>query len=139
MSLVMNKKQKNQLASHPAGIYMFKVNYRNTRKRCEICSQLTIKTPERRHQRRSGVFIVNFKHRPFSFVSIVNFEQVNACQLQFSPGKRLQKKKMDSSLSLHLPKIFQRLMDHFLENQVIHSTIKFFMFQNHVNTGSNAQ
>ena len=28
---------------------MFKVNNRNTRKRCEICSKLTIKTPEPRH------------------------------------------------------------------------------------------
>ena len=27
---------------HPAGIYMFKVNNRNTRTRCEICSELTI-------------------------------------------------------------------------------------------------
>ena len=46
----------------PAGIYLFKVNNRNTRTRCEICSKLTIKTPERRHWRRSGVFIVNFEH-----------------------------------------------------------------------------
>ena len=30
------------------GNYMFKVNNRNTRARCEICSKLTIKTPERR-------------------------------------------------------------------------------------------
>ena len=30
------------------GIYLFKVNNRNTRKRCEIRSKLTIKTPERR-------------------------------------------------------------------------------------------
>ena len=45
----------------PAGIYLFKVNNRNTRTRCEICSELTINTPERR-QRRSGVFIVNFEH-----------------------------------------------------------------------------
>ena len=29
---------------------------------CEICSKLTIKTPERCHWRRSGVFIVNFEH-----------------------------------------------------------------------------
>ena len=34
--------------SFPAGNYMFKVNNRNTRTRCEICSKLTIKTPERR-------------------------------------------------------------------------------------------
>ena len=33
---------------YPAGNYMFKVNNRNTRARCEICSKLTIKTPERR-------------------------------------------------------------------------------------------
>ena len=41
---------------------MFKVNNRNTRTRCEICSKLTIKTPERRHWRSSDVFIVNFEH-----------------------------------------------------------------------------
>ena len=33
----------------PAGIYLLKVNNRNTRTRCVICSKLTIKTPERRH------------------------------------------------------------------------------------------
>ena len=27
-----------------------------------MCSELTIKTPERRHWRRSGIFIVNFEH-----------------------------------------------------------------------------
>ena len=32
----------------PACIYMFKVNNRNTRTRCEICSKVTIKTPEQR-------------------------------------------------------------------------------------------
>ena len=36
----------------PAGIYMLKVNNRNTRTRCEICSKLTIKTPERSYRRR---------------------------------------------------------------------------------------
>ena len=30
-------------------IYFFKVNNINTRKRCEICSKLTMKTPERRN------------------------------------------------------------------------------------------
>ena len=43
---------------------MFKVNNRNTRKKYEICSKLTlkIKIPEQRQWRRSGVFIVNFEH-----------------------------------------------------------------------------
>ena len=47
---------------HPVGIYMFKVNNRNNRTRSEICSKLTIKTPERHYWRRSGVFIINFEH-----------------------------------------------------------------------------
>ena len=33
---------------YPANIYLFKVNTRNTRKTCEICSKLKIGTPERR-------------------------------------------------------------------------------------------
>ena len=38
-----------------------------------------MKTSERRHWRRSGVFIVNFEHISYFFhsVSIVDFEQVN--------------------------------------------------------------
>ena len=44
---------------NPAGIYLFKVNNRNTRTRCEICSKLTYFTP-------------------CSSISIVSFEQVNA-------------------------------------------------------------
>ena len=53
------------LRNKPAGNYMFKVNNRNTRTRCEICSKLTIKTPEQRQWRRSGVFIVDFEHIPY--------------------------------------------------------------------------
>ena len=47
----------------PAGIFLLKVNNRNTRTRCEICSKLTIKTPY---------------FTPCSSVSIVNFEHVIA-------------------------------------------------------------
>ena len=36
---------------------MFKVNNRNTRTRCEICSKLIIKTPER----RSHIFVSGFE------------------------------------------------------------------------------
>ena len=42
----------------PTNIYLFTVNNSNTRKRCEICSTLTIKTSEQ----LSTVFIVNLEH-----------------------------------------------------------------------------
>ena len=48
----------------PTGNYMLKVNNRNTRTRCEICSELIIKIPERRQWLRFGIFIVNFEHIP---------------------------------------------------------------------------
>ena len=35
--------------AYPANIYLFKVSTRNTRKRCEMCQNLTMKTPELRH------------------------------------------------------------------------------------------
>ena len=41
---------------------MFKVNNRNTAIRYEICSKLTLKTPERCQWRRFGVFNVVFEH-----------------------------------------------------------------------------
>ena len=50
------------VCSYPAGIYLLKVNIRNTRTKCEICTKLTIKIPERRQWRRSGIIIVNFEH-----------------------------------------------------------------------------
>ena len=62
----------------PAAINLFKANNRNGRKRCKICSKLTI-TPERRHWRCSGFFIVNFEHISHLFVVFLYpaFEQVN--------------------------------------------------------------
>ena len=49
------------LAITPAGNYMSKVNNINIKTWCEICSKLTIKTPERHQWCRFGVFIVNFE------------------------------------------------------------------------------
>ena len=43
-------------------MYLLKVNNRNTRTRSGICLKLTIKTQERRHWHRSGIFMVNFEH-----------------------------------------------------------------------------
>ena len=44
-----------------AGIYLLKVNNRNTRTRCEIY-KLTTKVQEQRHWRRPGIFTVTFEH-----------------------------------------------------------------------------
>ena len=41
-------KIKDKQTRIPAGIYLLKVDDRNGRARCEICSKLTIKAPERR-------------------------------------------------------------------------------------------
>ena len=46
---------KQQLAN----IYLIKLNDRTIRKKCVVCSKLTIQTPE---QSCSGVIIVNFEH-----------------------------------------------------------------------------
>ena len=43
-----------------ANIYLLEDNNRNLRKRCELCSKLTIKTLERRQWRPCGVFIINW-------------------------------------------------------------------------------
>ena len=40
---------KREEKSFPANSYLFKINNRNTRKRCKICGKLTVKTPERRN------------------------------------------------------------------------------------------
>ena len=64
------------LKLNPASNFMFKVNNINTIRRCEICSKLTIKIPERHLWYLYSQLWTYFT--PCSSVSIVNFEQVNA-------------------------------------------------------------
>ena len=61
----------------PANMHLFKVNNRNTRESYEICSDLTIKPPERRYWGRSDVCIVNIEH--ISHFSLVFFLPVSFC------------------------------------------------------------
>ena len=58
---------------------MFKVNNRNTRTRCQICSKLTIKTPERRQRRQVPLLLTLNIFHTFILVaiSIFNYEQAN--------------------------------------------------------------
>ena len=64
-----------------ANICLFKVNNKNSRKRCETCSNLTIKTQERRPTSMTSFWCFNCLiwayFKPFCSVSFVDFEQVN--------------------------------------------------------------
>ena len=123
---------------NPTGIYLLRVNNRNSRTRCEIGSQLTIKIPKRRQWRRSGIFIVNFERisHLVLLLSIVNFEHViagragYALMTEFPTGwlpttdflnllaseHQIEKASFNSSLMSHL----DRIHDHTLfQDQLI--------------------
>ena len=51
----------NSIDAIPGNVHLFKVSNTSARKRCEICSKLPIKTPERRYLWRSGIVIVSFE------------------------------------------------------------------------------
>ena len=70
-----------KLDATPAGICLLKVNNKNIRTRCVICSKLTVKTPERRHW-----YIVNFQHISSSSF-IVNFEHIAGWNIGNVPKK----------------------------------------------------
>ena len=53
--------QKWNINLDPNSIYLFKLSNGDTRTMGEICSKLIIKTLERRHWGRSGVFVVDFE------------------------------------------------------------------------------
>ena len=57
MKIKIERNHEADDEDNPVGIYLLKVKSRRTRTRCEICSKLTIKTPERRYWHRSGVFM----------------------------------------------------------------------------------
>ena len=65
----MGLKLEGKKITYPVNIHLLKFNNRNISKRCETCSKLTIKTPERRHS--LGIYFTTF-----SSVSTVDFKQV---------------------------------------------------------------
>ena len=67
-----------------ANIYLFRVKNRNTRKRCKMCSKLTIKTPvpEWCHWCRSGFLIVNFEHISLLFLCFCCWLWTSKCYLE---------------------------------------------------------
>ena len=95
---------------------MFKVNTRNTRILCKICSKLTIKTPERRVCCRSAVFIVNFEHISHLFLLFLLL-----------------------TLSRHLSRIFHVKTQDFQKNFLNKFSIDLDVFSNFGNTLLNLQ
>ena len=66
---------KKNVESSYTNRYLFKVNDRNIRKGCEICSNLTLKTPERRQWLLitfSTVFIVDVEKGNICWVNVLN-------------------------------------------------------------------
>ena len=55
----------------PASIYLLKVNNRKTKTRCETCSNLTIKTPERRHWHQIVISFYYSKIHLFLFSQLI--------------------------------------------------------------------
>ena len=74
-------------------IQLFKVNNKNTRKRGEICSKLTIMTPERLQWRSSGVFIINLEHIPYLFLVLLlltlSRKLLTGLRLRFKNGSKI--------------------------------------------------
>ena len=87
---------------YPAGNYMFRVDNRNTRVRCEICSKLT--NTRQRQWRPSDIFVVNFKHISHLVLSVANFEDVI--------NEILNKNNIIKATSKYISNLF--LLDHFI-------------------------
>ena len=69
-----------EMLVNPANICLFKFNNKNSRKRCETCSKLTIKRSERRLTYLIPFDVLKYfwtYFTPFSTVSVVDFEQGN--------------------------------------------------------------
>ena len=65
--------------------YLFKFSNKNTEKRCDICSKLTIKSPEQRQWRGPGAFIVNFElNNAVNFKTSYQTNRINRCKINNS-------------------------------------------------------
>ena len=67
----MPASETNSRQHVPTNINLFKVKNINARKKREICSKLTMKTPERHHWRCSGAFIVKFQYISHLFLVFI--------------------------------------------------------------------
>ena len=86
--IIAHRKLTNLLdnfAQIQVNIYSFKVNNRNTRKMCEICSKLITETPERRYWCSPGVFIANFQYTQHLFLVVPLLLWTGKCFPRYFP------------------------------------------------------
>ena len=102
ISNLLNLRQKyiknTFFTSCPAGIYLLKVSNRNTRTRCEICSKLTIKAPERRLGFLRSCF-AGLMAAIFYFIFVLNLKEVWKSQVRKS-NYNIELRKITSHVEL---------------------------------------
>ena len=64
----INNNESPEYLPYPVDFYLIKVSNESTRKMCELWWNITIKTLEQHHWRRSGVFIVHFEQTSHIFL-----------------------------------------------------------------------
>lgn len=80
----------NVYCFNPASTCLFKFNNRSTWKKCELCSNLTIKAPEQRQRRHSLFFIAYCEHIPHFFQAFVLMTLILSLQLPaINPNAKL--------------------------------------------------
>ena len=98
------------------GIYLLKVDNRNTRIRCEICSKLTIKSPE-----QCQCFIVNFEH----ISRLVLVFLLLTLNMQMLTGKKMEESAWSSKCrTLKVSNSFPRGRPRKTWKEVIRSALK---------------
>ena len=106
----------------PIGIYIFKVNNRNTKTKCEICSKLTVKTLERRHWRRHS-FLQGWNPLPpfYNTLNIINIIYINIINNMLNPSTTLLNDSSDPNVE-----ILHNSVQHFSRNPSDFSLNVFF-------------
>ena len=92
----------------PASNYMFKVNHRNSRTRCEICSKLTIKVPERCQFCRLGWNLPNYLTTWKLFFSFFFLIRVYSMQGWTATTRHGVARKRSTKRSKHTGNLFRK-------------------------------
>ena len=105
----------------PDGIYLFKVNNRDTRAISGIFSKVTINLPERRHWLRSSVFIVNFEQVNTGWVKSGCLKGVNVVYTFFTHNLKIETFNLLIDTCIHV-----MLYAYLIQKQSFRTVLDFF-------------